>query len=305
MTSTSANKRKVQFLSRGINVVGDLYTPPEGATDRQKAGIVVGHPGTSVKEQSSGLYARLLAEAGFVTLAWDAAYQGESGGEPRDLEDPYQRVEDVKSAVSYLAAHETDLVDPVRIGALGICASGGYVPFAAQTDVRIRAVATVSAACFGAITRASLTPEALQRAGEDRTAEARGEAARVVPLLPDRKEDLPEGTPVFVREAFDYYKTPRAQHPQATSRQVARSAELLASFDSFAFVEMISPRPLLMIVGGDADTRSFSEKAIERVPGPKELFVVDGKTHVGLYDDTSTTLPKLVEFMATALDGES
>ena len=302
----------VSFYSRGIKIVAHLYKPPADAPNRQRAGIVVGHPGTGVKEQTAGLYARLLAVAGFVTLAWDAAYQGESSGEPRNLEDPHQRVEDVKSAVTYLATHADGIVDPEKIGALGICASGGYVISAAQTDVRIKAVASVSAACFGAATRNGVPGaehgrdtlnEFLKSVAKDRAAEARGEAPRSVPILPDKVEDLPAGTPRHIMEAFDYYKTPRGGHPRSTNLQLARSAELLAGYDSFAFVDLISPRPLLMIAGTEAETKIYSERGIGRAMEPKELFWVEGKTHVDLYDDTSVTLPKLIEFMSTWLSG--
>ena len=307
---TAPNRETVNFASRGINIVAHLYTPPPGAPDRKKAGIVVGHPGTGVKEQTAGLYARLLAAAGFITLAWDAAYQGESGGEPRGLEDPSQRAEDARSAVTYLATHPQQIVDPERIGALGICASGGYVSFAAQTDQRIKAVATVSAACFGAATRDGVPGAEHDRAtlktilasiAGDRSAEARGEAPRSVHILADKLEDLPPGAPGNLREGVDYYKTPRGAHPRSTNRQLARSAELLANYSSFAFMDLISPRPLLMIVGEKADTRGHSEVAFSKALEPKELFWVKGQTHVGLYDDTSVSVPKLVEFMGNAL----
>ncbi|KAH8890716.1 X-Pro dipeptidyl-peptidase protein [Thozetella sp. PMI_491] len=306
--STPITKRQVHFQSRGINVVGDLYIPQAGAPDRQKAGIVIGHPGTGVKEQTAGLYARELAGAGFVTLAWDAAYQGESGGEPRDLEDPYQRVEDVKSAVSYLATSEADIVDPDRIGALGICVSGGYVPFAAQTDVRIRAVATISAGCLGQMMREGMTsggPEArhqaLIQAGRDRNAEAKGEAPRIVQIIPDNAAEIPDGAPPLIKEGFGYYKTSRGAHPRSTNVQVARSFELMLNYDSFAFIDMISPRPLLMIAGSEAASREHSEVAIGKAREPKEMFVVPGKGHVDLYDDISVTVPKITEFMVGAL----
>jgi uncharacterized protein len=266
-------KRKVNFLSKGINVVADLYVPSTEAPDRRRAGIVVGHHGTGVKEQTAGLCGLRLAEAGFVSLAWDAAYQGESGGEPRGLEDPYQRAEDVKSAVSYLAAHEWDIVYPQRVGALGICASGGYVTFVAQTDVRIRAIATLSAGCFGQITHESLgladgrVSEALVEAERDRTAEARGEAPRMVGLLPDNAGDIADEAPPLIKEAFEYYKTPRGAHPRSPSVQVARSLELLANYDSFAFIGLISPRQLLIIIGSEADTKKYTKAAsVDFVP---------------------------------------
>ncbi|KAH7230327.1 hypothetical protein MRS44_011987 [Fusarium solani] len=285
--------RKVNFLSRGINVVGNLYLSSSSTPNRKRAAIIVGHPGTGIKEQASGLYAQRLAEFGFVTLAFDAAYQGESGGEPHGLEDPSQRVEDFKNVVTFLSTLN-DEVDPERIGFVGICASGGYGISAAATDLRMKAVATVSCGCWGRLTRDSTDratlQQALAQAGRDRIAEAKGSQPAMLNILD-----------VFGDEAKEYYKTPRGEHPGCTNEYPTRSVELMAGYDSFTFIEWISPRPLLMIVGSEAGTVYLSRQAIERAEEPKELFVIEGKKHMDLYDDTSESVPKLVDFMAKSL----
>ncbi|GAD94788.1 conserved hypothetical protein [Paecilomyces variotii No. 5] len=302
--------RRVEFLSKGITVVGELYLPSDSAPDRKHAAIVISHPMGGVKEQTAGLHAKLLAESGFIALTFDAAYQGESGGEPRGLEDPSQRAEDVRSAVTYLTTLKE--VDPERIGALGICASGGYVPFAAQTDVRIKAVATLSAADVGSLFREGMKGtamktdsaalyQALLASGQARTAEAKGEPAVMQPLLPDSPEQITDATPVLFKEGHDYYRTPRAQHCRSTNRFPLRSMDLIVNYSSFAFNDLISPRPLLMIAGSEADSRYFSEEAIARAKEPKELYVVKGQTHISLYDHVDGHIQKLVDFFTTHL----
>ncbi|GIC92962.1 alpha/beta hydrolase [Aspergillus udagawae] len=300
--------RQVEFFSRGIKIAGDLYLPAPSAPDRKGAAIVIGHPSGGVKEQTSALHAQRLAENGFIALAFDAAYQGASEGEPRGLEDPFQRSEDVRSAVTFLSTFEE--VDKARIGALGICASGGYVPFAAQTDLRIKAVATVSAVDLGAMTREGLknTPfeldratlaQTLEAAGANRIAEAKGEEVQCNPIVPD----LPEGPAADepLNEATEYYRTKRGFHPRSTNRCPVRSADLLANFSAYNFNNLISPRPLLMIAGGEAHTLYFSKEGIERAEEPKELFIVPGRSHMALYDHLDEHMPKLVDFMTNAL----
>jgi uncharacterized protein len=305
---------KVHFKSRGIVVVGELYRPAESAPDRKRAAIVVGHPGGGVKEQTAGLHAKKLAEAGFYALAFDAAYQGESEGEPRGLEDPTQRAEDVRAAVTYLST--IDVIDRERIGALGICASGGYVSFAAQTDVRIKAVATVSAVDVGELfterfkgtgieVDAAGLYKLLKASGDARNDEAMGKEPPTLTFVPDEPKQVPDGVPTLYREGTDYYRTPRGQHPRSTNRWLVRSADLMANYRSYTFNHLISPRPYLAIAGSKADTRYFSEDAVEKARSPKELFIVEGKTHIQLYDDFSGHIEKLIDFFAKNLTQES
>ncbi len=190
-------------------------------------------------------------------------------------------------------------------------ASSGYVPFAAQTDLRMKAVATVSGACVGQLAREGLKPkgaltrdmlqENLKAAGKYRREEAKTGKPVWTVLLPLDASQIPDGAPDLFKEGFDYYRTPRGQHPRATCETVAHSVDLHANFDAFAFVDLISPRPLLMIIGEKADSGYFSRNAIEKAKEPKELFVIKGKTHVALYDQIEESLPKLADFFVKNL----
>ncbi|MFD3442665.1 alpha/beta hydrolase [Streptomyces sp. NPDC058685] len=294
----------VEFQSNGLAIAGHLYLPDDHVEGDRRPAVVTSHPFGGVKEQTAGLYARKLAAEGFVTLAFDAAYQGESAGEPRGLENPFARAEDIRSAVTFLAT--LDQVDPHRIGALGICASGGYVPFAATTDHRIKAVATVSAADIGALFREGLgggqdeqvLQDMLAAAAEARTAEVTEGTFRLDPVVPETPEEA-AGWPTLYQEGQDYYRTPRAQHPNSPNRYLFRSVDQIAQYSSFDMVDLISPRPLLMIAGTEADTAYFSRQAIGRAREPKELFWVEGATHIDLYDRDAyvpTAVAKLTGF---------
>jgi hypothetical protein len=286
-------RTNVSFDSAGIQIAGHLYIPgdylPGDGPGGARPAIVVGHPGSGVKEQAAGLYASRLAERGFVTLAFDAAYQGESGGTPRGLEDPAHRVEDIKAAVSFLMTRPE--ADPDRIGVLGICASGGYGLAAAATDHRIKAVAAVSAVDIARQFRMgadgtqdpSVIQGMLAAAAAARTAEARGEHGATFKLFPDTEEEARRGGP-YVFEGWEYYCTPRAYHPRSAKVLTWSSIDHIATFDAFAAVDLIAPRPLLMIVGREAVTAWMSVQAFQRALGPKELLWIDGATHNDLYD---------------------
>nr|WSZ99078.1 alpha/beta hydrolase [Streptomyces sp. NBC_00857] len=279
----------VTFPSAGLNLAGHLYTPDDGAVGPRPA-IVVGHPGSGVKEQTAGLYALRLAEQGFVTLAFDAAHQGESEGEPRGLEDPAHRVEDIKAAVSFLITR--DEVDADRVGALGVCASGGYALAATASDHRIKAVATVSAADIARQFRdgadgaqdPAVFQDMLAAAAAARTAEARGEGVQTFPLFPDTAEQARALGGRHAVEGWEYYCSDRARHPRSAKSFTWSSVDRTAVFDAFRFVQLIAPRPLLMIVGREAVTSWMSVEAFQNARAPKELHWIDGASHVDLYD---------------------
>lgn len=299
----------VAFPSSGLNLAGHLYLP-EDLSSGPRPAIVVGHPGTGVKEQAAGLYARRLAERGFVALAFDAAYQGASEGEPRGLEDPAQRVEDLKAAVSFLTTREE--VDPDRIGVLGICASGGYAVAAAASDHRIKAVGTVSAVDVARQFRegadGSHDPAVFQGmldlAAAARTAEARGAGVQTFPVFPDTAEQARAlGGPHAV-EGWEYYCSDRARHPRSAKSFTWSSVDRMAFFDAFGSVRLIAPRPLLMIVGRAAVTSWMSVEAFRNAGAPKEMHWIDGASHVDLYDKepyVGLAVEKLADFFRTRL----
>jgi len=297
----------VNFPCRTLKLAGHLYRPAPNSPNRGGAAIVIVHPWTSIKEQSPVNYARELTSAGFTCLAYDAAHQGESEGEPRSLEDPYQRVEDIKAAVTYLQSVKG--VDPERIGVVGICAGGGYAPFATQTDLRIKACATAAAVCFGTMAHRGFDKDSsnetvlnaqLQNAAKDRMSDVTGEKVEVVHLLPAKISDFPADAPASFRDLAEYYRN-RAPHKRAPNESIPRSWDTLATFDAFRHNDMISPRPLLMITGTVAATKWYSDDGIAKAKEPKELMVIDGLTHADLYDHVDIAGPKMAEFFAKAL----
>ncbi|MEV0262411.1 alpha/beta hydrolase [Streptomyces sp. NPDC050617] len=279
----------VTFPNGPITMAGNLHLPENLDSRAGHPAIVVVHPGGGVKEQAADLYASKLAEQGFVALAFDASFQGDSGGEPHHLEDPYARVEDVRAAVDHLQT--LDCVDPERIGALGVCAGGGYSVNAAMTDYRVKAVTTVSAVNIGASFRrgwfgtdsdAAAVPT-LQALAQQRTAEAsQGAEPAYLPYVPAEPD---ENTPRDLVEANDYYLTPRAQHPNAKNQFLfTKSVSRIFTFDAFHMVEDLLTQPILIVAGGEAGSLWMSTELHGRARGPKRLLVVEGGTHMDFYD---------------------
>ena len=305
-------KEKVFYLKQcdNIKIAAEIYVPKEFDKNKEYPAIIVVHPAGGVKEQTAGLYAQKLAEEGFVTLAYDAAYQGESGGEPRYVEDPASRVEDVRSAVDYLTT--LPFVDKDNIGVLGICAGGGYAFNAAETEMRIKAVATVSAFDLGRARRQGLgdsIPEdqqkqKLQTVADQRTREVNGKAYKYVEYVPDSKREIPVNASAMYKEGYEYYKTSRGAHPRAVNKYLFTSLDKQMAFTAFDRPESISPRAVLFIVGGNAETAYFSKEAYDKAKAPKEYFVIPNASHVALYDQTEYVAPaveKLAEFYSKYL----
>lgn len=286
--SDRVDVEKVRFDNRlGIDLVGDLYVPADVDTTRRHPAIIVGHPYGGVKEQSSGLYAQQMAERGYVALAFDASYGGESGGSPRNLASPEAFTEDFSAAVDYLGGN--DLVDRNRIGVIGVCGSGSFSLSAAAVDPRIRALATVSMYDMGRANRQGLNdavPEDQRRqnlraAADQRWAELDGADRAMVPGTP---VELTAESSTVDREFFDYYRTPRGEHPRSTTAFSQTSTAAMNAYYPFAQIDAISPRPLLFVAGENAHSRYFSEDAYRLAAEPKELVIVPGAGHVDLYD---------------------
>jgi len=283
--------RPVSFPSRDITIAGHLRLP-DGFDERSRyAALVIVTPGSSVKEQVGAVYGGKMADRGFVTLAFDPSYQGESGGEPRDLEDPAARVEDVRCAVDHLMT--LPFVDEARVGVLGVCNGGGYAVSAAMTEHRIRAVGTVVAVNMGRAWRQTqgspaAIAAALEGVGKERTATARGEEPQRSPWIADSMEEARaagEADPDTL-DAVAFY-TERRPAETRTNRLLASSNGLLLGFDAFHLVGELLTQPLQVVVGGRLGTTFSHEDGrmlFERAPGGEDLLVVEGAGHYDLYD---------------------
>jgi uncharacterized protein len=295
----------VQFDIGQFKMAGNVFFPPDFDRNQQYGAIVAVHPGGGVKEQTAGVYAQQLAEQGFVTLAFDASHQGASGGEPRFHDDPMTRVGDIYSAVDYLTT--LPYVDQERVGILGICAGSGAAVKAASTDRRIKTIATVSAVDVGAATRrgwfgtgseADLIAT-LEAVAKQRTAEAAGADPVYVPYVP-AVGDHSQGNDLY--EAADYYLTPRGQHPNGPNKMLLTSVSYLAAFHGFDMVEAFLTQPLLVVAGSKAESLWHSQELYALAPEPKELFIIDGATHMDLYDkDVKLVMEQISPFFKKTL----
>ncbi|KAJ4983116.1 X-Pro dipeptidyl-peptidase protein [Stagonosporopsis vannaccii] len=282
--------KDVTFQNKGVRIAAHLHLPDNFQQYRKYPALVGIHPAGGVKEQTIGLYAQRLAVHGFVVLVYDSSYQGESGGEPRLLEDPTTRVEDARCAADYLTTQP--FVDIERMAVFGVCAGGGYALAVAQTERRFKAVAGVSATPMGEAARRFFgTPipvseqiKSLEAAAAQRTAEANGAAPIYIPFVPEKPEDINENTPTMLREGYEYYRTSRGHHENSKGRFMMSSMDKMLAFSTFPLISTLLTQPLLLVAGSEADTRTYSQEAYDLSQGPKELFIVDGATHIALYD---------------------
>lgn len=288
--SDKVTVQKVEFKNRyGIELVGDLYIPKD--INGKLAAIAISGPFGAVKEQSSGLYAQTLAERGFITLAFDPSYTGESGGTPRLVASPDINTEDFSAAVDFLSNQEN--VNPDKIGILGICGFGGFALNAASMDTRIKATVTstmydmsrVNANGYFDSMSADDRYKLKEKLNAQRTEDFKNGTYAKEAGLPEK---LTGSEPQFVKDYYDYYKTKRGYHKRSKNSNTGWNMTSALSFINMPILAYSSEikTPVLMIHGQDAHSKYFSEDAFKKLQGNnKELLIIENANHTNLYDN--------------------
>jgi len=305
----NVNIHPVTYKLNGIDISANVYTPANYDTSKKYPAIVVAHPNGGIKEQTAGLYAQRLAEAGYITIAADAAYQGASGGLPRHTDKPEYRTEDIRGMVDFISQFAG--VDVNRLGAFGICGGGGYTLKSTQTDKRFKAVATLSMFNSGEVRRngfqnsqLNTIQERLKKASDARMQEAAGGKIIYGGVASITDEEIAKTTTDLYREGYEYYYRTH-KHPNSTFLYTLSSLQNLMSWNAATDMDLLN-QPLLMIAGSKADTKYMTDEAFAKATNAKskELFVIDGATHIQTYwkpDYVLQAVNKLVSFYKTNL----
>ena len=286
----AVNIQPITYRLHGLKISANVYLPAGYDVAKSYPALVVAHPNGGVKEQVAGLYSQRMAEAGYICLAFDAAYQGASEGEPRNTDKPAHRIEDIHRAADILAQYPG--VDAGRIGILGICGGGGYTLKAAQTDKRFKAVATLSMFNTGLVRRNGFLDSQINDV-QQRLSDAC--------VARQREAKLPFD---LYRDGYGYYLQSHA-HPNSTFRYTKSSLVDLMAFDASEGMYLIN-QPLLMIAGSIADTFYMTEQCYSQATGTqqKELFLIPGATHIKTYyvpEYVDSAVKKLTEFFGNNL----
>ncbi|MCB8902066.1 MULTISPECIES: alpha/beta hydrolase [unclassified Streptomyces] len=303
------NIHPVSYTLHGLKIVANVYTPADYDPNGAFPAITVAHPNGGTKEQVAGRYAQRLAEQGYITIAADASFQGHSEGEPRNVDKPYHRTDDVHGMADFIAGFPG--VDTERVGALGICGGGGYTLNAVKSDKRFRAVATLSMFNSGLVRRNGLQDsqvdtiqDRLRQASQARAEEAAGGTVRCAGDADLTDEQIAAQPFALYRQGYEYcWKTHAC--PGSTFKYTMSSLLDLMAFDATDHLDLIDV-PLLMIAGSEADTRYMSDDALPKVTGTddKELFLIDGAQHIETYwidRYVDSAVDKLTDFFAKNL----
>jgi len=303
------NIHPVKYNLNGVEIVANVYTPANYNAESKYPAVVIAHPNGGIKEQTAGLYAQRLAEAGYVTIAADAAYQGASGGEPRHTDKPANRVEDIHGMADYISQYPG--VDANSLGVLGICGGGGYTLKAAQSDKRFKAVATLSMFNSGEVRRngfqnsqVATIQERLKKATDARKQEAAEGKMLYAGVANITDEEIAKTSTDLYREGYEYYYRTHA-HPNSTFLYTMSSMLDLMTWDAATNMDLID-QPLLMMAGSKADTKYMTDEAFSKATNAKskELFVIDGATHIQSYwkpEYVGQAVNKLLEFYKQSL----
>jgi len=304
--SDKLQRQHVYFNNRfGIKIAADLYTLKNLDKAVKHPAIVIGPPYGGVKEQGPCVWANGLAERGFVVLAFDQPFMGESGGEPRRVSSPEMFTETFSACVDYLGLQS--FVDREKIGAIGICGSGGFALSAAQCDVRIKAVATASMYDMTYASRMGQTKaqieESKRQLAHKRWEDAENGYPEYIPSFPEQPFDkVPDDVAEPAAEWLRFYAVKRGHHPNARGGFTTASNLSFINFRLLDYIDEISPRPVLFIVGDRAHSRFFSEIAYQRAAEPKEMYFVPDAEHIDLYDRTDKIpFDKLEQFFTDNL----
>lgn len=300
----AVERKLVVYKNRyGLDITGELYFSKKLDLNQKHPALIIGAPYGGVKEQGPCVYGNELAQKDFIVLTFDQSFMGESGGFPRHVSSPDIFTENFSAAVDFLGLQ--NFVDREKIGVIGICGSGGFALSAAQCDTRIKAVATMSMYDMNVAVRGNgdqkVIAEMKEQLSLQRWTDAENGYPEYIPFFPEQPmEKVPEGLEEPDAEWFRFYAIARGHHPNARGGFTTTSALAMMNYPLLQYMDEISPRPIMFVVGDRAHSRFFSENAYAAAKEPKEMVVVEDAEHIDLYDRRDRIpFEKLTEFFRT------